>query len=186
MKKIIALLTISLLFMGCWKTDKPTPPRELATGVFQQETIKVYGLKKVWSVKDRMYIDTVDWVKDSVVNIKEFEVIPNGKQTMKFASESGYNSQRGWAWVIIGVLLVIGLFISGKMFEKGQALLITRAFLVVLAVAFALLTSRPANIAQNNAKIITEKQLNYYQSIDPELNYFWDSIFNEKRIIGGK
>lgn len=197
MKRIILLVTVVTLFASCWKMDKPTPPRELAAGVYQEERVPVYDSMMVWNVAQKQYVKTWGIARYVVVPIKEFEVVPNGKQVMKFSYFAGY----GWLQ-LVGLLFIaaflyilISIHISndekmlrkarlrlGKMVTsieistRGHAVGIIRGLAVVLIIALAFLTLHPAAIALNNAKTITEKQLKHYQAIDPELNYFWDSV----------
>jgi hypothetical protein len=74
--------------------------------------------------------------------------------------------------------LMIGKFATSiEVYSRGSAVNIMRGFAVLLIIAVGFLTLHPGAIAQNNAKTITEKQLKHYQAIDPELNYFWDSVY---------
>jgi hypothetical protein len=198
MKNLILVVTIATLFSSCWKWDKPTPPRELAAGVFQEERVPVYDSVSVWSVTQKQYVKEWGIARYKVVPIKEMEVVPTGKQVMKFSYFAGY----GWLQ-LIGIILIIaflyllfavhiandenhlrkaklmiGKFATSiEVYSRGSAVNIMRGFAVLLIIAVGFLTLHPGAIAQNNAKTITEKQLKHYQAIDPELNYFWDSVY---------
>jgi hypothetical protein len=136
----------------------------------------------VWSVYEKQYVKQWGIARYKVVPIKEFEVVPNGEQVMRYANKSGY----GWRKAV-GILLIIlvgvGLWKFAGLYTNGEAKFLTRTFAIILSIGLSFLTQRPANIAMNNAKAITEKQLIHYQAIDPELNYFWDSVYNKGGII---
>jgi uncharacterized protein YceK len=198
MKNLILVVTIATLFSSCWNWDKPTPPRELANGVYNEEREPVYDSVFVWNVAAKQYVKEWGIARYKVVPIKEMEVVPSGKQVMKFSYFAGY----GWLQ-LIGLILIaafvytlIALHISNdeKLLRKaklrigkfatsievstrGHAVAIIRGLGVLLIIALGFLTLHPGAIAQNNAKTITEKQLKHYQAIDPELNYFWDSVY---------
>jgi uncharacterized protein YceK len=198
MKNLILVVTIATLFSSCWKWDKPTPPRELPAGVYQEERVPVYDSVYVLDVTAKQYVKQWGIARYKVVPIKEMEVVPTGKQVMKFSYFAGY----GWLQ-LIGLILIAGMLYvlfalhianDEKLLRKaqlrlgklatgisistrGQAVTIIRGVAVGLIFALAFLTLHPGAIAQNNAKTITEKQLKHYQAIDPELNYFWDSVY---------
>lgn len=180
MKKILGLLII-VLMASCWNKDTPTPPRELAQGVYQEEVIKVPDSVMQWSVKEQKYIKVMGFV-DKVVPVKEFEVVPNGDQVAKFADLTGQIEYNFWGFACFSIFLGLAIFAAPKAKDGWKGL--TRVSFIVLAIGAGFFSIKPANIAQNNAKTITEKQLKHYQSIDPELNYFWDSIYNANKLIG--
>lgn len=151
------------------------------------------------------------YVKDSIqpvawanVPIKEVEVVPNGEQTMKYSYFTGYGWKQFVALILIAILfyLLYNLHIANdqkdlqrarlmlgkaalpiEVYTRGSALGIIRGCMVLLIVALAFGTLQPADVARNNAKTITVKQLEHYQSIDHELNYFWDSVFNKGALL---
>lgn len=179
--KLFIIILSTFFLASCWSNDN-RPPRELAQGVYQEEVIQVPDSVMQWSVEQKQYVKVWGFTT-KVVPIKEFEVVPNGEQVKKFAKESG---QAGFNW--IGLLIILGVTAAAVFgagyFTSGQAKSIVRVAAIAVAIAVGLFTLKPANIAKNNAKTITEKQLKHYQSIDPELNYFWDSINKNGGIIG--
>jgi len=179
--KLFIIILSTFFLASCWSNDS-RPPRELAQGVYQEEVIQVPDSVMQWSVEQKQYVKVLGFTT-KIVPIKEFEVVPNGQQVKKFANESG---QAGFNW--IGLLIILGVTAAAVFgagyFSSGTAKGLVRAAAVLVAIAVGFFTLKPANIAQNNAKTITEKQLKYYQSIDPELNYFWDSINKNGGIIG--
>jgi uncharacterized protein YceK len=198
MKNLILLIAVTTLFSSCWKWDKPTPPRELPAGVYQEERVPVYDSVYVLDVAAKQYVKTWGIARYKVVPIKEMEVVPTGKQVMKFSYFAGYGWLQLIGIVLIGAFLYllfavhiandekllrqarlrIGKFATSIEVEtRGHAVGIIRGLAVILIIALGFLTLHPGAIAQNNAKTITEKQLKHYQAIDPELNYFWDSVY---------
>jgi len=179
--KLFIIILSTFFLASCWSNDS-RPPRELAQGVYQEEVIQVPDSVMQWSVEQKQYVKVWGFTT-KIVPIKEFEVVPNGQQVKKFANESG---QAGFNW--IGLLIILGVTAAAVFgagyFSSGTAKGLVRAAAVLVAISVGFFTLKPANIAQNNAKTITEKQLKYYQSIDPELNYFWDSINKAGGIIG--
>lgn len=184
--KLFAILALTLFLSSCWKTDKPTEPRLLAQrSIPLTEIVPVYDSMYQWNVVKKQYIKVWGKAKDSVVNVNEYEVVPNGEQVMKYSKATGYNTLKIIGWLIVIVIGGLIAWAAGRFitFEKGETKLITRLVMIGLAIGVGFLTIRPGNIAQNNAKTITEKKLKHYQSIDPELNYFWDSVYNSGAIL---
>ncbi len=179
--KLLIIILSTFFLASCWNNDS-RPPRELASGVYQEEVIQVPDSVMQWSVEKKQYVKVWGFTT-KVVPIKEFEVVPNGEQVKKFAKEGG---QVGFNW--IGLLILLGVtaaaIFGAGYYESGKAKAYVRVAAILVAIAVGFFTLKPANIAQNNAKTITEKQLKHYQSIDPELNYFWDSINKAGGIIG--
>ena len=176
---------IFIMFSSCWKQDKPTPPKELPLRVNYEERVVIYDSVYYWSVEDKQYLKKWDTARYIVTPIKEFEVVPNGTQIMKYSNKSGYGRTKYIGWLLI--LLVTGVvtwaatrFIT---FSNGEVKWITRGLLIIAGIGVGLLTVTPNVVSGNNAKTITERQLKHYQSIDPELNYFWDSVFQNKKLI---
>ncbi len=198
MKRIILLVTVVSLFASCWRMDKPTPPRELPAGVYQEERVPVYDSVYVLDVAAKKYVKQWGIARYQVVPIKEMEVVPSGKQVMKYSYASGYGWLQfvglifiaGFLYVLVSVHIAndekllkkarlrLGKWVTGiEVSTRGHAVGIIRGLAVALMISLGFLTLHPGAIALNNAKTITEKQLKHYQSIDPELNYFWDSVY---------
>ncbi len=185
MSKLFSVLfAVTLLLSSCWYAQKDTPPRELAQGVYQEEVIKVPDSVMKWNVEKKQYVKEYGFV-DKVVPIKEFEVMPPGAKVKQWAKESGQDGLNLIGIVIALAVAAAGIF-GGGYFSSSTAKTIVRIAAVLVAIAIGLFTNKPANIAQNNAKTITERQLKHYQAIDPELSYFWDSVYNAGGIIGAK
>lgn len=185
MKKFVFLFCLMAALQSCWKIDKPTPPRLLPKGVFMEERVPVYDSVNVWSVEQKQYVKVWGIARYNVVPIREYEVVPNGKQIMKYSNASGYGKTKYIGWSIVIAVIALIWWASGQYFslDKGTAKAVTRGVAIITAIGIALLTITPANIARNNAKPITEKQLRHYEAIDPELNYFWDSVFTKGALI---
>lgn len=174
----------ALLLVSCWKQDpqdstpKKLPPR---SGAF--DSIPVYGPKQVWSVQEKQYITSYGKIKDSIVPVEEYEVVMNGDQVMKYAKADGWERTRNVFLIIIIVTLLY--FITTKLvLPSGQAKNYVRAIGLIIGISGGIIAAKPADIARDNAKVLSAKQLKHYQSIDPELNYFWDSIYNSGRMSG--
>jgi hypothetical protein len=192
MKRFIFLFSIVLFLSSCWKNDKATPPRELPSRVGFVERVPVKwdtGYREVKGHYENGKWIPKHFVKDSVmvsewatVPIKEFEVVPNGKQVMKYANLSGYQNQALISGVIIFIVVIV-IIVSAGYYTKGSATLLVYGLAILLGIAAALLTLNPANIASNNANTITEKQLKHYESVDQDLNYFWDSVYQKGGIV---
>lgn len=185
MKQLIFITTILFAFSSCWKQDKDIPPRLLEPRKFFEERLPVYDSVSVWSVEKKQYVKQWGIARYVVVPIKEYEVIPNGKQTMKYANLQGYGKTKYVGWLIVAFVFGLIWWAAGELIsvDKSAAKAIVRGVALILCVGVGLLTITPANVAQLNAKPITEKQLKHYQSIDPELNYFWDSVYNANAIL---
>lgn len=184
MKKVLLVIMTAFLLVSCWKLDPPdSEPKKLPPRSGAFDTVHVYGPLKVWSVAEKQYITTWGKVRDSLIPTPEYLVTMNGEQVEKYAKESG---QR-WN-LLLGISILIGTFIvfwlltrSDKI--KDAAKNVIRGVGVAVGIALGVMASKPANIAQLNSKTVHEKQLKHYLKIDPELNYFWDSIFNNKKMI---
>lgn len=184
MKQLTIILTALILLSSCWD-KKTTAPRELDQAVFAEERVPIYDSVSQWSVEQKQYIKVWGIARYENVPLKEFEVIPNGEQVKKFANDQGQVGLN-WIGILIAVGIAVGGFFGAGYYSSGAAKGIIRAAAILVAIAVGFFTLKPANIAQNNAKTITEKQLKHYQAIDPELNYFWDSVYKAGGIIGTK
>jgi hypothetical protein len=178
--KAITLFLSLLLFSSCWKHDAPTKARLLpSSGAV--ERVPVYDSVNQWSVAQKQFVKVWGIARYSNQPVKEYEVVPNGQQVMKYAVKTGYNHQ-----VAIGIIMIVAVIVAGIWFSGyhtvGFVKLFTRGAALLVAIAIGLLTLRPAKIARNNAKTITEKQLQYYEAQDPELGTFWDSIFVNNKL----
>lgn len=192
MKRSIFFFCIILFMSSCWKSEKATPPRELPSRVGFVERVPVKydtGYREVKGHYENGKWIPKHFVKDSLmvsewatVPIKEYEVVPNGKQVMKYANLTGYQNQALLGGLVIFVVVII-IIASAGYYTKGSATLLVYGLAILLGIAAALLTLNPANIATNNAKTLTEKQLKHYESVDKDLNYFWDSVYQKGGIV---
>ena len=182
MKQLLFFFAAAMLLTSCWKLDQPTPPRLLPEGVFMEERVPEYDSVKRWNVEKKQFIMEWGIARYKVVPIREYEVVPTGKQVMKYASKSGYNTLAAFGIIIILSVIIGGAFLSCYDVH-GRGMFVIRSAAMVIAVGVGLLTLMPANIARNNAKTITEKQLIYYQQQDPELGTFWDSVYYKDALL---
>lgn len=176
---VFLLLTMFLL-QSCWKQDAPTQPRLLpASGAV--ERVPVYDSVNQWSVAQKQFVKVWGIARYTNQPVKEYEVVLNGKQVMHYALQNGYDKQMAFGVVCIIAALVFFFWVGGY-YTDGEAKLLVRSVALLVLVGIAFITLRPANIARNNAKTITEKQLQYYQAQDPQLGTFWDSIYNNNKL----
>jgi hypothetical protein len=187
MKKVLLIIMTAFLLVSCWKQDPPdSTPRKLPPRTGAYDTIHVYGPKQVWSVAEQEYISSYGWVKDTLIPTPEYLVTMNGEQVDKYADKSGNNGRIALGILVTLVLLIVTYFLIKNDKIKDTAKNFVRVFGVIIALVVGYITSIPADIAQLNSKTVHEKQLRYYQKIDPKLNYFWDSIYNNNKMLGAR
>ena len=186
MKKLLFVLLSVLMFASCY-TDKSnvTPPRKLEHRAGYYDSIPIYGPKKVWSVEQKQYIDSWGKIKDSIIPLVEYEVVMSGEQVNSI-NNSHDGEERRKAGITILIIATILIVATAGYWSKSTAVWIYRGIALVVGAALYFFFLQPSDIATLNHKTITEKQLKHYQKIDPELNYFWDSIHKAKKIIGVK
>ncbi len=112
---------------------------------------------------------------------------PTFGQAVEYAFKTGYSVP-----LFIGVAIIVGLIIYMIMRYKmsgrlKDGFLFNYPFVVVfigLAIAISLILVKPTGIQTDNEKPVTDAQFEYYQSKGDNFKTFWDSVYNNNRMLG--